>query len=184
MSLGGLMALAVEAYFDPRAEEAIQALRKEIHAAGIEPTDALAGSRPHLSLAVVETDDERLLGGVIETFARKARHQWVRLAAVSTFASPQGVLFLAPVPTTGLLELHDALHTELLLSGLESRSQYRPGAWIPHCTLELDLSGSRLAVAFEACWRAFTPVEGRLSELAVVAYPPPRRLVTVPLGEP
>ncbi|MEX2541852.1 MAG: 2'-5' RNA ligase family protein [Trueperaceae bacterium] len=177
------MALAVELYFDARTEEAVTALRGEVHAAGIAPSPALEGSRPHISLSVVETDDADLLAGVVSEFAEGAWQSKVRLGAVSSFASGQGVLYLAPVPTLSLLELHSWFHVCLRPAGLESRQLYRPGQWIPHCTLEMGLSGSQLASAFDACWRSFNPIDGRLVAAGVVSFPPPRSLHLIPLRD-
>jgi hypothetical protein len=168
------VALAVELYFDARTEERIDALREELHAAGVERAPELVGSRPHISLAVVETDDAVVLAQLVTAFAQSTAACSVRLGALSSFASRQGVLYLAPVPTMALLELHWSFHARLVSAGLESRPLYQPGAWIPHCTLDIGMSGSQLATAFDVCWRTFTPMEGKLVAAGVVSFPPAR----------
>ncbi|MEX2535292.1 MAG: 2'-5' RNA ligase family protein [Trueperaceae bacterium] len=175
------MGLAVELYFDARTEDTITALRDAVHDAGIEASPRLTGSRPHISLALVKTEDVPLLGGVVTEFARESGSCHLRLGALSSFASEQGVLYLAPVPTIGLLEIHSRLHEHLKSRGLESDPLYRPGAWVPHCTIEMGLSGSQLAAAFDACWVDFTPIDGRLVAAGVVSYPPPRCHFVTPL---
>lgn len=177
------MALAVELYFDERTEKAIGALRDEIHAAGIGESESLKGSRPHISLSVVETDDPRLLADVVSGLSRGSAPSEIRLGALSSFASGQGVLFLSPVPSNSLLELHSRFHAGLLASGLTSRPFYRPGEWIPHCTLEMGLSGAQLATAFAACWRAFTPIAGQLVAAGIVSFPPPVPHYVIPFAE-
>lgn len=175
------MALAVELYFDPETERSVVGLQQELHTADIEQSPDLAGSRPHITLSLVETDDDERLAEVVTEFAEDVSGCSVRLASLASFASSQGVLYLAPVPTHSLLRLHARLHEELLAAGLEAEPFYRPGAWIPHCTLALDLSGAELALAFEVCWPHFVPLEGVLVEAAVVAWPPPEPLHLIPL---
>lgn len=175
------MALAVEIYFDGQAEEAVTVLRDKIHSAGIPASPEFAGSRPHISLSVVETDDVDQLARLVTEFAGRAVVPEVRLAALSAFASRQGVLYLAPVPTPALLELHSLFHELLNGAGLESRPLYRPGEWIPHCTLEVGLSSDQLTSAFDTCWRSFQPIGGRLVAAGVVSFPPPLAHHLIPL---
>lgn len=177
------MALAVELYFDARTEETVNSLRDEVHATGIEASKTLAGSRPHISFALVETADPTLLGGVVARFAANTRSCPVRLVSLASFASNKGVLFLAPVPTMRLLEIHAGLYERLGAKGLASDPLYGPGSWVPHCTLEMGLSGSQLAAAFDSCWRTFSPTEGSLVAAGVVSYPPPRPHFVAPLQE-
>lgn len=177
------MALAVELYFDARTEETVNSLRDEVHATGIEASRTLAGGRPHISLALVETADTNLLAEVIAQFAANTRSCPVRLVSLAAFSGSKGVLFLAPVPTTRLLDIHAGLYEQLEARGLASDPLYRPGSWVPHCTLEMGLSGSQLAAAFDSCWRSFSPVEGSLVAAGVVSYPPPRPHFVTPLRE-
>lgn len=168
------MALAVELYFDAPTEETVDSLRDAVHAAGIDASPQLAGSRPHISLALVETEDIVQLSDVVAKFAAETESVPVSLVSLASFASIKGVLFLAPVPTTRLLEIHAHLYEGLTAKGLTSDQLYGPGSWVPHCTLEMGLSSSELATAFDSCWRNFSPVEGRLVSAGVVSYPPSR----------
>ena len=177
------MALAVELHFDGRTEEMVNALREEIRAAGIASSKPPAADRPHISLAVVETEDEAGLSALVAQFAAETDRCPVDLVSLASFSSSKGVLFLAPVPTIRLLELHRRLHERLLARGLENDPLYDPGSWVPHCTLEMGLSGSQLASAFDSCWRSFTPTSGELVAAGVVAYPPRRLFSVTPLRE-
>ena len=178
------MTLAVELYFDARTEETVDSLRDEIHEAGIPASQQLAGSRPHVSLALVETDDVTGLAELVRQFAADTPRCPVRLASLASFSSSKGVLFLAPVPTTGLLELHARIHRRLAAEGMAGDPLYGPGSWVPHCTLEMGLSGRQLAAAFDTCWRSFAPTSGELVAVGVVSYPPPSPHSVVPLAEP
>ncbi|HEX7005227.1 MAG TPA: 2'-5' RNA ligase family protein [Trueperaceae bacterium] len=178
------MALAVELYFDARTERTVDSLREEIHAAGIEPSPLLTGARPHVSLALVETDDVPRLSEVVDLFAADTERCPVTLVSLASFSSSKGVLFLAPVPTRRLLELHARFYARLAAERLEFDELYAPGSWVPHCTLEMGLSGSQLATAFDSCWRSFSPVSGELVAAGVVSYPPPSTHSVSLLDEP
>lgn len=176
------MALAVELYFDERTEERILALRRIVHLDGARVAPDLEAGRPHISFALVETSDAELLASVVAGVARRAPLCQVELAAPASFATRAGLLYLAPVPTMALLEFHSRFHAGLVAAGLESNEYYRPGAWIPHCTLAMDLSEAQLAAAFVACRKSMTPITGHLEAAGVVSFPPPRPHFVVPLG--
>lgn len=178
------MALAVELYFDSRTQQKVEALREKIRGAGIEASPLLAGSRPHISLALVDTEDDSRLTELVSQFAEATERCPVALVSLASFSGSKGILYLAPVPTARLLDLHAHLYEQLEAVGYASDPLYVPGSWVPHCTLEMGLSGSQLAGAFDTSWDGFSPVKGHLTAAGVVSYPPPSPLSVTPLKEP
>jgi len=82
------------------------------------------------------------------------------------------VLFLYPAPSLKLLEVHAGLHERLLHSGLESSPYYSPGKWVPHLTLEFNLSREELCRSLEIFKENFTPIDGEFTQLGVVGFRP------------
>lgn len=172
--------IAVELYFDQATEEAILRLRNALYDAEIVPRPGLIRSRPHLSLTILEGDDVPI--EPLRAFAENTPSRPIRFTSLSTFAGAAGVVFLAPTPDGGLLDLHRALHERLVEASFASRPDYRPESWVPHCTLEKDVPKAQLGRAFEVLSQAFVTIEGRLTEVGAVRYPPLEPIEIATLG--
>jgi 2'-5' RNA ligase len=71
----------------------------------------------------------------------------VTLDAMGVFCGDQGVLFLGVTPTTELVAAHGAVHAALDGDGGGPHGHFRPGVWVPHCTLAAGLDGPALGRA-------------------------------------
>ncbi len=91
-------------------------------------------------------------------------------------------MFLAPVVTADLLNLHARLHGLIGKLGLESDRYYRPGNWFPHCTMAMYLQPEQIGPAVELCRRCEAFRNGQLVEMGLVEYAPPRDICLFPLG--
>ena len=103
------------------------------------------GARPHVSLSVygdgLDTNGfpERLL-----EFARSIDPFDFTLSSLGTFPGQEGVVFLAPVVTRRLLEVHARLPRGVFEAHNNTgMGHYLPGNWVPHCTVAIDLSAAR-----------------------------------------
>ena len=97
-----------------------------------------------------------------------------------TFAGDEGVVYLAPVVSRGLLRLHgelsDACEQHVSLNDL-----YRPGTWVPHCTQSLFLDKSQVAEAV-AVSHGRLPIHGEIVAVGLhetEIHRPPDRLPEV-----
>jgi 2'-5' RNA ligase len=133
--------------FDPVAEQQIRgaslAIRRALRAKEEE------ASPPHVSLIPSDTLEEReLIDRVRGVIANQAPLD-VTVAHLGWFSS--GVLFLGVTPTTELLDLHRRVHAA---SAPSSKAKYidlyKPGAWVPHCTLATGVSDDAAARAMRA----------------------------------
>ncbi len=172
---------AVELYFDLETEHAIRGFREKIYAAGVEPVLGKMGDRPHISLAVFNTIDIPCLQKLVKDFALDLSPFPVTLAAIGTFPTADNVLFLSPIPTIHLLQLHRKFHQQLKCDHLRSSSYYHPGKWVPHCTLESELPGMHFKNALKIAHDLFTPIQGTLSSLGIVSFRPIEYLAESPL---
>ena len=66
--------------------------------------------------------------------------------------------------------------------GIESNPYYRPGSWVPHCSVAQNLARDRLPEAVRICSAsaAFGPL--RLESVGLVEYRPVVDLYEFPLG--
>ncbi|HEY4633140.1 MAG TPA: 2'-5' RNA ligase family protein [Candidatus Limnocylindrales bacterium] len=174
------MALAIVLGFDATAEQAVVEVWKAIRAvSGSGRLFDLRG-RPHVSLAVYPEGARGPLEKAVAAF-RPAPLPFV-LASAAAFPGDEGAVFLAPVVDEALLRLHREWHA--LAPG--AHEYYRPGAWVPHCTVGFNLPEGAVPYAVAAA-RALLPIRGRYESIGLIesdrdGKAPIRHLLEQPLG--
>lgn len=163
---------AIELFLDAEVEKKVLAFRDLIYLDGVQPVQGLMNDKPHISLAVFPQVNGQKLLKLTEEFAQTLTSFEFRLGAVGTFPTADNVLFLYPAPSLKLLEVHAGLHERLLHSGLESSPYYSPGKWVPHLTLEFNLSREELCRSLGIFKENFTPIDGEFTQLGVVGFRP------------
>jgi 2'-5' RNA ligase len=167
------IAHAVELQLDDHSARKVLGLLAVLEAAGVAPiTAASPHVHPHVSVAVAadappEAVRDALLG------VATAGLPPVRLSSVGAFVSPEAVVFLGVTPTAPLLELNRRVHARLDGAKVAAWPLYRPGTWVPHCTLAMRPAD--LTAALSALRAAVLPIE---------ASPVALRIVEVPTGKP
>jgi hypothetical protein len=159
---GGVVAYAVEMFFDERADEAVRGLWRRLARAGLSSLETYghARHRPHVSLSVMDALPAAAEIGEVQ------RLPGLLFPALGTFAGDGGVLFLAPVVTPPLFAVHERVWESLQGQGLTQWTQYGPGRWVPHCTLAMGLPPAGLAAAV-GLLAGFQPVEAQVTEVGV-----------------
>jgi hypothetical protein len=149
------------------------------------PADPFVGElRPHVSLGVCEDLDAARFEPEFMAFAAATPTREVHFASVGLFPNGDaGVLFLAPVVTPDLLEMHDAFHRLFARYAVSPQSYYLPGNWVPHCSLALNIPRDRLAAAVDASSRsAGLPIRGCYESIGLMQYLPAKDVYTSPLS--
>ncbi|MCY3712450.1 MAG: 2'-5' RNA ligase family protein [Gemmatimonadetes bacterium] len=177
------MGYAIELFYDDASEQAVRHIWDGLGTALGQPSLSELGSRPHVSLAVygddLHTNDfpERLL-----EFARSIDPFDFTLSSLGTFAGQEGVVFLAPVVTRRLLEVHAQFHEVFSKHKDAGMGYYLPGHWVPHCTIAIDLSAAEVTEALAYCREVFQPISGRFQEIGLVEFRPVKERFTCALG--
>jgi len=142
------------------------------------------GYPPHLTFAIYDTDivsDEQRMRA-LECAAAKQTELRLSFNRIGMFTGPSLVLWLDPEPKAALRRMHRAIHS--VIEPLLCRPHYRPGAWVPHCTLGIAIPAERQDAAM-AFGRKFGG--GLLATFDVVdcvTFPPLRIAFEKPLGAP
>lgn len=176
------MGFAVELHFDPATEARLTSLWDTITRAGIGIDLSEMGSRPHISLAVLDHVDLEMFRVELESFARDEQPLTVTLGAVGTFPSTQGVVYVAPVVTRELLALHERFHRRLDNLGIMAHSYYRPNSWVPHCTTAFEVQWDQIPAAVNVCRQSDVFHPAQLVAVGLVEFRPVCELCTFPLG--
>jgi 2'-5' RNA ligase len=97
--------------------------------------DAYTVVSPHISLAVFGKVVRSELVKAVEIFAGKTPPFTVSFSSLGIFPGIKNVVFLAPVVTKRLLDIHGRFHEILQSRKIQSDCVYLPGKWVPHCTI-------------------------------------------------
>ena len=156
--------------------------RKSLARAAINSVMLDVGAQPHISLAVFENLDPQMLRADLSRFAEVTRPLSLDLASAGTFPTAEGVVFLAPVVTQELLLVHQRFHRLLSDRGLDCVAYYRPGNWVPHCTVAIDVAPDRVAASLEMCVQSEAFGAVALDEVSLIEFRPVREVYAFPLG--
>ncbi|MER5455172.1 2'-5' RNA ligase family protein [Micromonospora sp. NPDC002389] len=144
------MVAALELYLDTVATRRIRVLWDALEAEGVQSLRSLLEQRhrPHVSLAVApRLDPEQVAAALAGTTVAAP----LRLTFQHAGQFVGRVLWLGPAPTTELLTHHRLVHDRLTAAGIELVEHYRPGHWVPHCTLSMRVPNTLMAIAVRRC---------------------------------
>ncbi|MGY0006651.1 2'-5' RNA ligase family protein [Micromonospora sp. I033] len=144
------MVAALELYLDTDATRRIRVLWDALEAEGVQSMKSLLGQRhrPHVSLAVAPRLDPHR---VAEALAGLVVAAPLRLEFQHAGQFVGRVLWLGPAPTPELLAHHGTVHERLARAGIGLVEHYRPGRWVPHCTLSMRVPNALMAAAVRRC---------------------------------
>ncbi len=139
--------------------------------------------RPHITLAVYDKLDAGRADRVIDAVSSRLREPpRVRFAGIRHFDGEPLVLWAAPDPHPALDDAHGLVHA--MIDPSSCRPHYRPGAWVPHCTLAMRIPHQRRAGALAFAGRPIEPFTVAFDRLDCLRFPPVTILRTVSLRHP
>ncbi|MGH3727134.1 MAG: 2'-5' RNA ligase family protein [Micromonosporaceae bacterium] len=158
----------IELAFDAETETRIRELWTRVEAEGVAPlaSHTHAQHRPHLSVTVADWLDVTVVRDALAALPYPTGLP-VDLRCVGLF--PGGVLWLGPVVTEELLTLHHEIHRALDRAGIVCWPYYRPGRWMPHCTLAMQVDDHLLGAAARLASDAL-PISGQLVGMDLVRH--------------
>jgi 2'-5' RNA ligase len=160
------VALALEMGLDSEADFAVRDLWSWLEQLGVPSLQGHVPSiRPHLSLSV--TDDADGLRRHAPGLALPGVETDIEMAAVALFPADPPVLVLAVAPAPELVALHARVSAALAAAEVDVWPHYRPGTWLPHCTLSMGVPSEVVADALTACLASPVPVRARLRAAAL-----------------
>ncbi len=160
------MVAALELYLDESADRRLRRLWDALESAGVPTLRDLTHRRhrPHLSLLAAAALDGAAVATALVGFPVAAPLP-LHLDHIGLFRGR--VLWLGPAPTAELLARHRAVHERL--AGFDAFDEYRPGAWVPHCTLSMRVPHAVLPVALRLCLDVL-PIAGTVVGAAVADH--------------
>ena len=165
------MPYAIEIRFDESSETQLREIWRS--AAVFYSTECLFSNRviPHISLVVSDGD----LGGVFGVLAPLSIK--VRLSGTGFFLDGD-IAYLKAEPDPEVLSYHLGVVSACDALGLAVSNHYRPGEWVPHCTLAQHCATNRALPLQDV-----DMVVG-VGSLMLVEYPPTRILAETCIEPP
>ncbi|MFC7481267.1 2'-5' RNA ligase family protein [Luedemannella flava] len=162
------MVAALELYFDTVAEQRVKTLWRNLTAAGVtnQGEHAHGKHRPHVSLVVADELDPVAVTDALKGLTVPPP---ITLTFGHVGQFPGGVLWLGPAPKAELLELHAEVVDRLDAAGVEFWPLYRPGVWVPHCTLSMTARGDAISTGARTAFD-FVPLQATLRSAAVADH--------------
>ena len=162
-------AFAVVLYFDEFTEHRVQQAWQALDQYGV-PSAASTNEpdyRPHITLAIVNTPYPEQAVARLRLPLANVSGLPVSMTALGFFLTNRAPAYLAVAPTTALLRLHDSVHSAL--GAMDTWAYYRPGNWMPHCTLAMDVV-CQTTVA-EALGETALPIHATVGSAQMVELP-------------
>jgi 2'-5' RNA ligase len=177
------MPYAIHLFFDTETDQAILSIWQEMVDSGVAPYLGVSGNRPHISLALCEEFNQATCQKQMENWSIQAKPFPISFQSLGIFPAPDAVVFTAPVVTQELLALQREV--DGMLDGCckwPEFDYYRPGHWIPHCTLATEFEEKRLSEVLAIAAHLKLPLNGMACGVGVIEFRPVKNLFAVPLG--
>lgn len=135
---------------------------------------------PHITLSVFSNIPSGEIIDKLNIFCKNICRIKLILAQIGLFPTDENAIFLAPVMTKELFNIHILLNE--MFSDYKSfiDAHYLPGSWVPHCTLGLNIMD--LANAVEIVKSKFTSFEMTIEKLSLIEFYPVKEMKTYTLG--
>ncbi|WP_199516909.1 2'-5' RNA ligase family protein [Nucisporomicrobium flavum] len=161
------MVAALELYLDVDATRRIRTLWQALESEGV-PTMASLHERhrPHVSLAAARTLPPETIAAALRGM-EVGRGLTLDLDFAGQFVGR--VLWLGVTVTEELLAHHRAVHDRLAAAGVEVWDHYRPGRWVPHCTVSMRVPNPVMGAAVRRCLEIL-PVRAQVVGAAVTDH--------------
>jgi hypothetical protein len=147
----------------------IRALWDEVARFESRPSMTGLGYPAHLTLAVYDDlPPARVKAVMREAFAGSPALR-ITFAGLRFFEEPL-VLFADPCFSKDLAAAHERVHRRI--DPRRCRPHYRPGAWVPHCTLAMEILPAHREHAIAFAGRPIRPFEVIFDAADCVSFPP------------
>lgn len=170
------MNYAIELVFDDESQKIINNLRDELEKNGVHDE---AVKLNHVSIGDYKTDNlEELKEKVIE-FSKMIKPFELTLSSVGTFMTKENVIFLEPVMTEELLNIHKEFIK--LMEGFDGilNPYYDIDKWMPHCTISIRLSDEELLKGMKVLKEIIKlPIVVKAKKIDLINYPFNQILIT------
>ncbi len=159
---------AVVAFLDHETEKMINDVWKQLKLKQISNYgEESKNRRAHITIASYNAVPEQEMIDGLTQFYNCIPRVDLELTNLGTFLESR-TLFISPAPTPDLIHLHQAYHHAFQKFDDGAGSLYKPGNWVPHCTIASRLEGESLTQAFSYCSEKLSPTKAIITGIALL----------------
>ncbi len=163
------MNYAIELVFDEDSQKTINKLRNQLSENGVHDE---AVKLNHVSIGDYKTDDIEGLKNKIIEFSKTIKPFELSLVSVGTFMTKENVIFLEPVMTKELMDIHRRFIEFMKDFDGELNQYYDIDKWMPHCTISIRLSDNEMFKGIEVLKEIIKlPIKVRIEKIDIINYP-------------
>jgi len=156
--------------FDQESEKALRDVWQVVAQAGGSNTMLGLDYPPHLTLFMAEGLDMEGMKAGFKRLASTTLPLEITLTSLGVFPGEFGVLYIAPVVSRELLDLHASYYSLVARYSDKPSNNYRTEEWGPHITIGYGLSPEALGAAVTALMRVKLPKKARIAGLTVGCF--------------
>jgi 2'-5' RNA ligase len=166
------MGYSIELYFEHGFEERLRSLWDELERAGVPSILQKIGSRPHLSLLILDECNVDHVTDLIDSAVKGLYKFPVTFPAFSLIPGNQQAVFLTPAMNSELIEMQLRLYNLLEENGYSIRKHYNPHNWLPHCSISKELSSAESLKTLEVCQVSTAIGETLVTDVGFIEFRP------------
>jgi len=165
------MPYAINYRSDDASSNRVRQLWKKCAALEDSPSMEAMQYPPHLTLAIYDDIQQEELFAGFAAAVECLSNLTIRFESLGLFEAPYGiVLWAAPVLPETVLAAHASIHSTIDSS--LCRSNYRPGVWVPHCSLATAISFDRKDEALAIVKQSVEPFEVTFDAVDCASFMP------------
>ena len=165
------MQAVLQLSFDQEADTLVRSLWHRLKDAGLPNPMLEKPATPHVTLSFGDgVDVEGLTGALSEVLRDRSAFELV-FASLGTFSNEAGVIFMAPVVTADLLELHARVQGCMHKYARSTNDFSKLERWVPHCTLTLRLTPAEVLKGFDLLGALQLPISARGIRVDLLEFP-------------
>lgn len=158
--------------FDENTQKALEGLWSRLSDLGISDFVHIEKSVPHMTMAHYDNLDLEQVVPRLRTFAGRMACLNVKLRHVGLIAVEKGVVYISPVVTHSLLEIHAMYHEMMADLARPSRSYDEVDNWDPHVTIALGMGDDDAHRVLGIAAKIWQPVKGQIDHLLLIEFKP------------
>jgi 2'-5' RNA ligase len=156
-----------QALFDPKTDGFVRDLWQRTKQAGLPNPLLSRNAAPCMTLASAEGVSIDPLLNDLDDALKACTSLNFLFNTLSTFANENGVIFLGPIVTQNLLDLHKLVYKQVAKYA-ETVSMYsEPDRWFPHCTITWKLEKPQVFEGLKLFDDLHLPFEARITKVAL-----------------
>lgn len=163
------MNYAIELVFDDESQKVINNIRSLLSSNGVHDE---AVKLNHVSIGDYHTDNIDGLKEKVIEFSKTVKPFELSLVSVGTFMTMENVIFLEPIMTEGLIDIHKSFIEYMNDFDGVLNPYYDVNKWMPHSTISIRLSDEELFKGLKILKENIKlPIVVKVDRIDIINYP-------------